>query len=380
MRFNIDIEDYTASDSSTNSTISSLNSSPIHNFRNNSPHRNYLYSPSHSEYSHNSSESSYSRFYFLPQARPINQSNHVIAQEVIPYENDIELNIIDDNNSESSTQSSITNLDLFFGEELKGSKMTSFIIFLLFLFFIINCGINDSISNGYNNFYPLAFKTLSDYPSCEPIQKEIWRLFTSSLLHSDIGHLISNSIFIYFIGYLLENIIGSTNILIYFLASVLGGNLASAYINRFIVSLGASAGAMGLSGALLGTIILNFDILKYKLFYMLFAVSILGLTLDLIFYNVDYQENIGYISHWVGFINGLCLSTYLSKTIIEHKIKTFIKITSINIFILLNFYLLFDYFYYDYKLDVMNEKFESIKFNTCCKLYIENDFENDFVC
>ena len=113
---------------------------------------------------------------------------------------------------------------------------------------------------------------------------------------------------------------------------------------------------------------------------MLFAVSILGLTLDLIFYNVDYQENIGYISHWVGFINGLCLSTYLSKTIIEHKIKTFIKITSINIFILLNFYLLFDYFYYDYKLDVMNEKFESIKFNTCCKLYIENDFENDLLC
>lgn len=379
MRFNIDIEDYTESDSSTNSTISSLNSSPIHNFRNYSPNRNYLYSPSQSQYSHSSSESSYSTFYFLPQARPVNQNNRVIAQEVIPYENDIESNNIDDNNSENSSET-ITNLDLFFGEELKGSKMTLFIIFLLFLFFIINCGINDSISNGYNNFYPLVFKTLSDFPSCEPIQKEIWRLFTNSLLHNDIGHLISNSIFIYFVGYMLENIVGPKYILIYFLGSVLGGNLACAYINRFIISFGASGGAMGLSGALLGTIILNFDILKYRLFFILFAISILGITLDLIFYNVDYQENIGYISHWFGFINGLCLSTYLSKTIIEHKIKTFIKITSINIFILLNFYLLFDYFYYDYKLNVMNERFENIEFNNCCKIYIENDFDKDFIC
>ena len=150
-----------------------------------------------------------------------------------------------------------------------------------------------------------------------------------------ITHLISNTLYIFLIGHFLENIVGYKYLLIYFFLSIFGGTLSIAYINRYTLV------SMGLSGALLGKIILNYDILKKFFICYLFFLSF-GLIIDILSYNFLYHENIAYVSHWIGYTNGFLLSTYFSKivnTIIENIYKNNIKY-----FHSFEFYLLFDYF------------------------------------
>lgn len=382
MRVNIDLEDYTASDSSTDDTLSSLNSSPLDKYRNN---RNiHQYSPSSLssfEYSTNSSEYTESTFYYMPEARAIYDRQPIIrANNVAPLISDIEEG--GDNISIESTDSNTSNnSNYFLNNRIKCSKSTLFIIFIIFLFYLINSSINDSFNNGYDNFYELTFKTLSDYPNCEPIQYEIWRLFTNSFLHLNLSHLLSNVCFIYFVGYLLENIIGHINLLIYFFIGSVTGSLALAYINRFVISIGASCGLMSLSGALLGTIVLNYDAVDRCGLLLIGLSALLPFIIDIVGYITSYNENISYIGHWTGYINGFLISVFNTKNIISRNWKLIIKTSFINIFIAFNFYLLFDYFHNTYKTNVMNEKLKNIEINTCCYAYIKkHNFEHNFTC
>lgn len=382
MRVNIDLEDYTASDTSSDDTISSLNSSPLDRYRIN---RNiHQYSPSSLssfEYSSNSSEYSELTYYYMPEARAIYDRQPIIrANNVAPLISDIEEG--NDNTSIESIDSSVSdNSNHLINNEIKCSKSTLLIIFTIFLFYLINSSINDSLKNGYDNFYELTFRTLSDYPNCKPVQHEIWRLFTNSLLHMDLSHLLANACFIYFIGYLLENIIGHINLLIYFFIGSVTGCLALAYINRFVISIGASCGLMSLSGALLGTLPLNYDSIDRCGLFLLGLSALLPLFIDIIGYSTNYNENISYIGHWTGYINGFLISVFNTKNIISKNWKLIVKTSFINIFIAFNFYLLFDYFHNTYKTNVMNENLKNIEINTCCYAYIKKyDFNHNFTC
>lgn len=386
MHFSIDIEDYTASDSSDSSPVTPLNSNNIQNRRLYSYTRNQ-YSPSLSSnssslYSTDSSENSSSAFSFMPEARVVYERPSINADHVMPLVNNENIHTLNDieNLQEIESVSSIdSNEDLFYSSKIKFRKMTLLNIFIMIIFYLINSIINNSAENGYDNFFILTFRTLSDYPKCEPIQYQIWRLFTNSWLHVNIGHLMSNIVFIYFTGFFLETIVGHYYLLIYFYIGCFGGSLAVAYLNRFSLSIGASHGAMSLSGALLGTIIFNKDVLNYTFNFLRF-ISLLPLIIDIFSYNFFYNKNISYIGHWVGYINGFLLSSSLSKLIIPQNWKLVMKTTFLNIFILLNIYLLFDYFHYDYKKTAMNEQFQEIEFNTCCKKYVDLNFQHNFTC
>lgn len=384
MHFSIDIEDYTASDTSSsnsnsNSTISSLNSSPvsIRRINNNQNYIGHSYSTNSYDNSPNSSESSASTYFFMPNATIVNERPYVNADNVLPIVNTEHFNNNEFYESESNTSEDLE--DLFFNSKIKWRKMTLFTIFIIILFYMINSFINNSGKNGYDNFFILTFRTLSDYPECKPIQYEIWRLFTNSLLHADIGHLISNIFFIYFTGYFLESIVGHYYFLLYFYIGCFGGSLAVAYLNRYSISIGASHAAMSLSGALLGTVIFNKDVLNFT-FNLLTFISLIPLIIDIISYSFLYNKNISYIGHWIGYLNGFLLSSFLSKNIIPKNWKLIFKTSFFNIFLLLNIFLLFDYFHYDYKKNVMNEQFKKIEFNTCCHRYIEYNFNHNFTC
>ena len=385
MHFTIDIEDYTASDSSSDSPVTPLNSNTLQNRRLYSYSRNQ-YSPSLSSnsslYNTNSPQNSSTTFSFIPEATVINDRPIVSADQVMPLVNNENMQTLNDIESlqETETISSIdSNEDLFYNSKIKFRKMTLLNIFIMMIFYLINSIINDSAKNGYDNFFILTFRTLSDYPKCEPIQYQLWRLFTNSWLHVNIGHLMSNIIFIYFTGFFLETIVGHFYFLIYFYIGCFGGSLAVAYLNRFSLSIGASHGAMSLSGALLGTIILNKDVLNYTFKFLTF-VSLLPLIIDIFSYHFFYSKNISYIGHWIGYINGFLLSSSLSKLIIPQNWKLMLKTTFMNMFIILNIYLMYDYFHYDYKKTVMNEQFQEIKFNTCCKKYVDLNFQHNFTC
>lgn len=77
---------------------------------------------------------------------------------------------------------------------------------------------------------------------------EVWRLWTSVLLHIDLLHLFLNSVALLSLGRILEPWIGSMRWLSWFILGGLGGSLASQF-GGVIQSDGASGGAFALLGA-----------------------------------------------------------------------------------------------------------------------------------
>ncbi len=87
------------------------------------------------------------------------------------------------------------------------------------------------------------------------------RIFTSMFLHSDIQHLVSNMLILYYIGNVVEKHIGHLPYTIIYFLSGLAGNIFSAgyelYTEDYISSLGASGAVFGIEGAMLMLAILN---------------------------------------------------------------------------------------------------------------------------
>ena len=80
---------------------------------------------------------------------------------------------------------------------------------------------------------------------------QYWRLLTAGFVHIGTGHLVINSITLFFIGYYVERLFGHWRMLVIYLVSVLTGNLFS---NAFLtngMAAGSSTGIFGLFGAFL---------------------------------------------------------------------------------------------------------------------------------
>lgn len=77
---------------------------------------------------------------------------------------------------------------------------------------------------------------------------EFWRLLTPAFLHVNLTHLLSNCIILYFVGSLLEAMIGRWRLLIIYLFSGITGNLLSLKFSPFL-SIGASSAVFGILGA-----------------------------------------------------------------------------------------------------------------------------------
>ncbi len=78
---------------------------------------------------------------------------------------------------------------------------------------------------------------------------EVWRLVTAGFLHGDLLHLVVNSVALAGLGGLAEAVWGPGRALWVFVASVVGGNLAS-QLGPASLSIGASGGIFGLMGGL----------------------------------------------------------------------------------------------------------------------------------
>ncbi len=78
---------------------------------------------------------------------------------------------------------------------------------------------------------------------------EVHRLLTMGVLHTSLDHLIMNMLWLGYTGLHLERALGWRNLLWLFGASVLGGSVASTFLNPAFPSLGASGGIFGLVAA-----------------------------------------------------------------------------------------------------------------------------------
>src|ERR1019366_2346356 len=81
-------------------------------------------------------------------------------------------------------------------------------------------------------------------------QGEYWRLVTAGFLHGGLFHILMNSWVLFDLGAQVEELYGSSRMLVIYFLSTVGGFYASAVWSPAI-SMGASAGLMGLVGAMI---------------------------------------------------------------------------------------------------------------------------------
>lgn len=149
--------------------------------------------------------------------------------------------------------------------------------------------------------------------------KQWYRLFTSMFLHAGIDHLVSNMLILFFLGDIVERILGHGKYFFLYLLAGLGGNLLSLWfsysIGDYTESLGASGAVFGIIGALLWLLIRNKGRLE--------TMSIPKI-LFLIGYSAYYglqSTNVDNMAHLGGLISGfiLCVLLYHKKSAKNRK-------------------------------------------------------------
>lgn len=148
---------------------------------------------------------------------------------------------------------------------------------------------------------------------------ESYRLLFAGFLHGSLTHLLMNNLSLYFLGKLLEQLMGSTAFLALYLLSLLSGSVASLYfMPPMAVSVGASGAIMGLAGSLFSMLLLDRHgrFLSARPFgrYLFFALVLFYLVIGKIFPVVNGAAHIG------GFAMGCIFGVFFWSRIPGEKV------------------------------------------------------------
>lgn len=156
--------------------------------------------------------------------------------------------------------------------------------------------------------------------------KYIWTFVTSMFMHGSFFHLFVNMLSLFFIGSLIEKILGKKR---YFLFYMVAGLFAGVLfvLSGFIFSQDATAYAVGASGALFGLvgllILLTPDLPVYVMFVpipikMKYAAP--GMLVLLWIISISANIPIGNVAHFGGLVFGL-LYGFVLKNRFPKKVK-----------------------------------------------------------
>ncbi len=128
-------------------------------------------------------------------------------------------------------------------------------------------------------------------------QGEWWRLITANFLHGGVLHLAFNTMSLYNLGPLAEEIFGTSRFLVLYLATGFCGFLASTLWSNSL-SIGASASICGLIGALYAYGRINFNSqLRSAALRWIIAIGVFGL----LFPAIDNAAHLGGLAAGLGF-------------------------------------------------------------------------------
>ena len=105
-----------------------------------------------------------------------------------------------------------------------------------------------------------------------------WRLVTAGFLHAGLFHILMNSWVIFDLGSRVEEIFGTSRFVVLYVLSSIGGFIVSLWWSPLSLSIGASAAACGLIGAMLAYARLTGSSMLWS-FYMrwIIMIAIIGL-------------------------------------------------------------------------------------------------------
>ena len=120
-----------------------------------------------------------------------------------------------------------------------------------------------------------------------------WRLLTAGFLHGGLMHILFNSWALMDVGSHAEQIYGTPRMASIYLLSTMGGFAASSFFTGSL-SVGASAGLLGLIGAMIayGTVNHGIEAAMVRQFYVRWLIYILLMGL-LPFFHIDNAAHVG---------------------------------------------------------------------------------------
>lgn len=202
-------------------------------------------------------------------------------------------------------------------------SLTRLIMINVIVFILANIFVNIPATSGWVNYVslPSSFSMLARYP---------WTLFTYMFVHVSFMHMLTNMLWLYWIGIIFIDFMGQKRMVYtYILGGIAGGLLYIAtspllYPDQFSVLIGASAGVMAVIVAA-AMLVPDYEIMllffgRVKLKYLAIAAFILSSV-------IDFSINSGgKISHVGGALYGaLFLWQYRKGIDISGKFGDFIN-------------------------------------------------------
>jgi membrane associated rhomboid family serine protease len=141
---------------------------------------------------------------------------------------------------------------------------------------------------------------------------ELWRLYSYSLLHGNLAHILNNSIMILTVGLFLNAAHGNARLMAVHTLGIIGGAFAVMWgvvrdpVSDRMLVVGASGGAYALIGAHAGNVLINWSEMPFRYFRL--AMLALMATVDIVSYVVWYNANTSYACHLGGFATGMLTS------------------------------------------------------------------------
>ena len=207
--------------------------------------------------------------------------------------------------------------NLFFSIIENFSLTTKLIIVNVFLFILFYLLISlkvlsiDAIALNPNNFIH---------------GKYLWTIITSMFMHGGIFHLFVNMLSLYFVGTLIEKILGRRRYLAFYLVSGIFAGLFFV-LSAYFIPAGLNSFAVGASGAIFGLIgVLIFLTPNLPVYVMFIPIPVKmkyaapGMLILLWAVSIAGNLPIGNFAHLGGFISGVVYGLYLRKKF-PNKIK-----------------------------------------------------------
>lgn len=189
---------------------------------------------------------------------------------------------------------------------LKNSKVTSAIIAINILMFIISVFLSKSILD-INN-YVLYELGASFKPAVQ--QGQLHRLITAMFLHGGLVHIAFNMYALFILGTMIEKLYGSFNyFIIYFISGLCSSILSVMLSVTMTISVGASGAIFGLLGAALVFGYRNKNSIGKEFMKGIIQVIAINIIIGL---SIPQIDNFGHIG---GLIGGIVISFIISTTL-----------------------------------------------------------------
>lgn len=137
-------------------------------------------------------------------------------------------------------------------------------------------------------------------------QHQWWRLWTTLFAHADLGHLASNSILFFILGYFLSGYFG---VLLFPLAAFVFGGVTNFFV---LLNYPPQVSLIGVSGVVYwmgGTWLALYFALDKRKTYLQRCLRIVGVALGVFMPAAAFDPTISYGAHLIGFLLGLTYGT-----------------------------------------------------------------------